>query len=239
MTGEWRHVGALVEVTRFPLKAAGGQRVMEVKIGWHGVAGDRRWALLRTGDLSGLPWVSGREFPRMLGARASIDQSGDLTVALGSRSWHVDTRCASDRARLEGEFSELLGEAVSLQLLWSGTFDAMPISVLSTDSVAALAEGGASPDVRRFRANLLIDTQGARPWPERKWVAREMRIGEVVLRLDRHVTRCQVIDVNPSTGVADMQLFAAVREVNRNRLGVYATPQRVGQVAEGMEVFLR
>src|SRR5258708_7827312 len=55
-------VGRAVGVWRYPVKSMGAEHLAEVDIGWHGLAGDRRWAFVRHGMAqSGFPWLTLRE----------------------------------------------------------------------------------------------------------------------------------------------------------------------------------
>ena len=244
---EWKEVGTVARLTRYPVKAMGGEDVPSSRIGWHGMTGDRRFALQRVTDLSGLPWASPRDFPSLVTWRAfDRTATADARVELpDGRCFDLPERGAEERAQFSAVASEALGECVDLICLWSGTFDSMALSLLTMTSIASAGHLAEDPmiDARRFRANILIETDDSRDWPEARWVGRELRIGEgadaVVLRVDRHTTRCGVTDVNPSTGLVDRSLFARLREENKNRLGVYATPARVGIVREGAVISLR
>jgi uncharacterized protein len=98
-------------------------------------------------------------------------------------------------------------------------------------------------DARRFRSNLIVDTADCLPWVERKWLGRDLRVGDgtdaCVLRVDRNTTRCEVVNLDPETGQATHDLFEAIRNENLNRAGVYATPAHVGTLAVGATVYIR
>lgn len=245
-TSSWTEVGVLERCIRYPLKGAAGQDLERCKVGWHGLSFDRRYAWLRNNDLSGLPWVSPRQFPQVVSWSASIDTAGDLVVVLpGSSTFTVSERDREARARAGEAATDLLGEPVTLMPLWSGTHDAMPIGLLTTATVeaASLLVDGLQPDHRRFRPNLLIATTDNTPWIERKWIGRDIRIGDgadaVVLRVDRATTRCEVVDISPDTGIGTHQLFDAIRSAQKNRAGCYCTPVHIGQVHLGDKVHIR
>lgn len=57
-----RPVGRIVGLWRYPVKSMGAETLPEVDVGWHGLAGDRRWAFIRNGVArSGFPWLTLRE----------------------------------------------------------------------------------------------------------------------------------------------------------------------------------
>jgi uncharacterized protein YcbX len=232
-------------ISRFPLKAAGGESLTNVRLGWHGLAGDRQYALLRSTELSGLPWVSARETPAIAAWRASRPLQGIVQVATpDGKSWKVKADSEGDRIQISRYASKTLGVPVSLLALWRGTFDSMSLSVISTASIHGLVQlVGQDIDIRRLRANLVISVDDAAPGVEQRWMGRELRLGDggdaPVIRVDRTTTRCEVVDINVDTGVADVALFDVIKANLRNRLGVYATTVHPGVVIEGAPVLLR
>ncbi|MEB2286060.1 MAG: MOSC domain-containing protein [Myxococcales bacterium] len=113
-------------------------------------------------------------------------------------------------------------------------FDAFPLLVMTTRSLATLAQRhpGSRFDVRRFRPNFLIatDDAGGDDFPEAAWTRRRLRVGDVVLRLTAECPRC----VMTTHGFADLPrdpavMRALVREVG-GQLGVYACIETPGSV---------
>ncbi len=57
-------MGRVAGLWRYPVKSMGGERPEEVEVSWHGLAGDRRWALVRDGLVrSGFPSLTIRQRP--------------------------------------------------------------------------------------------------------------------------------------------------------------------------------
>ena len=75
----WERVGRVLELHRYPVKSMAGERLEEVHLGWHGLAGDRRYAFLRLDSRSGLPWLSARDFPGLLCYKAYYPDDEDLS----------------------------------------------------------------------------------------------------------------------------------------------------------------
>jgi uncharacterized protein len=106
-------------------------------------------------------------------------------------------------------------------------FDAFPLLLVTDRSLATLSrlEPAAEFDVRRFRPNIVVtvgDDDGA-DFPERDWIGRRLRIGEVELELTAACPRCVMV----TRGFADVAedrrvLRTIVREADQN-VGVYAT----------------
>lgn len=57
-----RPVGRVVGLWRYPVKSMGAEALSFVDVSWHGFAGDRRWAFIRSDvPQSGFPWLTLRE----------------------------------------------------------------------------------------------------------------------------------------------------------------------------------
>src|SRR5687767_2721656 len=66
MPKEYQEIGKVTRLFRYPVKSMHGEAVNATKIGWHGLQGDRRYAFLRIGNRTGLPWLTVRQFPKLL-----------------------------------------------------------------------------------------------------------------------------------------------------------------------------
>jgi MOSC domain-containing protein len=120
-------------------------------------------------------------------------------------------------------------------------FDAFPLHVLTTASLAALAAQGPADrfDRRRFRPNVLVETDAAlRGLVESGWASRPLRVGEAVATIQMPTVRCSMIS-QPQPGLAkDPQVLrAVVRDADQN-LGIYATITTPGTVRVGDPVEL-
>ena len=59
-----RTVGRVAALWRYPVKSMGAEALDEVRVSWHGLAGDRRWAFIRDGEVrNGFPWLTLRQRP--------------------------------------------------------------------------------------------------------------------------------------------------------------------------------
>src|SRR5437868_1140748 len=74
------------------------------------------------------------------------------------------------------------------------------VSLISTASLARLADqaGRSSVDSRRFR--MLIEVDGVGAHEEDGWVGRTLEVGEVTLRCHGHVGRCVITSRHPESG---------------------------------------
>ena len=72
------------------------------EVSWHGLAGDRRWAFIRDGQVrSGFPWLTIRERPQMARYRPRFAEPDrpDASLTLVRTPLGERTRCGRSRAR--------------------------------------------------------------------------------------------------------------------------------------------
>lgn len=73
----------------------------------------------------------------------------------------------------------------------------------------------------RFRPNVVVEQE--QPWQEADWVGREITAGPVRLRIAKRTERCAATNVDPATGVRDMDIPAVLqRKWGHTDFGVYA-----------------
>src|SRR5687768_11337851 len=59
-------LGRVRELVRYPVKSMAGTATDSAFLGWHGLAGDRRFAFRRLGDDSGFPWLNASRLAELL-----------------------------------------------------------------------------------------------------------------------------------------------------------------------------
>jgi uncharacterized protein len=120
-----------------------------------------------------------------------------------------------------------------------GFFDAMPLAVITTRTVADLgALVDAELDVLRFRPNLLIEAAGPSAFPEDAWVGRVLRVGGTRMRVDVRDKRCAVVNVDPASARRDPAVRRAIAQHRRMCLGVYASTVEPRPVSVGDPVWI-
>lgn len=235
MTGSSSSVG-MAALWRYPVKSMGEESLDQATVGWHGVAGDRRWAFVRPGRVeSGFPWLTIPERPEMNRYRPSLGQperpdrsSVLVTTPSGEQLSVVDPALAAE-----------LGDGVRVMKQDRGVFDTMPVSLITSQSLAALETlVDVDLDVRRFRPNVAIESSGDAPFPEDARVGRILSIGRPRLRVDQRDRRCVLVDVDPVTSRRDPQVLRAIARDRQGWLGVYGSTVAPGVVAVGDPVLL-
>ena len=236
-------LGHVYGLVRYPVKSMAGTATESAFLGWHGLRGDRRFAFRRVGDDSGFPWLTASRLPRLLLYHPlGLDESTGEPLPT-----HVRTpsgACLPLRSgELQGEVSERFGSAVELMRLRNGIFDDAPVSVISLATVAGVCrEAGRAPDPRRFRANIVLETQDPEPFLEDGWVGGTLVFGDgepgPAVSVTARDVRCMMINLDPDTGVQDAGVMKAVVRLNENNAGVYGTVVRTGTVRVGQPVRL-
>src|SRR5262245_52509466 len=107
-------VGRVSEIVRYPVKSMAGAATPSAFLGWHGLAGDRRFAFQRAGDGSGVPWLTASRLPELvLYHPVGLDESGGEPLPT-----HVRTPAGSSvelgSAELGAELSGRFGSDVAL-----------------------------------------------------------------------------------------------------------------------------
>jgi len=142
---------------------------------------------------------------------------------------------------LREELSSRYGSDVELMNLNHGIFDEACISVISLGTVRCVErESGRDVDLRRFRPNVVIETNSAEPFEEDRWVGRTLMFGEGNSRAAVRVTmkdeRCVMVNLDPDTAEKDSAVMKAVVRMNENYAGVYGTVVRAGELRVGQVV---
>src|SRR5688572_7951766 len=176
------NLGRISAIFRYPVKSMAGELLDVATLGWHGIEGDRRFAFRRLTDKSNFPWLTASKFPELILYKPfGLDRNSP-----GLLPTHVRTPDGKEfelqSNELREEISSRYGSDVDLMNLKSGIFDEASISVISSSTVQSIAResgrGVDSCDLRRFRPNVVIETDSAEPFEEDRWVSRTLMFGE-------------------------------------------------------------
>lgn len=231
-----RSVGRVAALWRYPVKSMGGEPLDAADVSWNGLAGDRRWAFIRDGMVrSGFPWLTIREMPEMGLYRPRFAEPDRPD---GSRTL-VGTPSGAELDVADPALAAELGHGARVIKQDRGIFDTLPLSLITTQTLASLgALVGFPMDVRRFRPNLLVEAPDGGPFPEDAWVGAVLRIGGVRLRVDKRDQRCVMVNVDPVTRQRDPAVLRAIAREREACLGVYGSTVQPGRVTLGDEVVL-
>lgn len=228
-------VGVIRQLARFPVKSMRGEALAAAEITLHGLRQDRRYAFVQAASRSSFPWFTAREMPDLLRFQTKIEngnegEEGTVTVtAPDGRTWPVDS------PELRQELEARSGRALFLLHDHRGSFDSAPVSLISCQTVAQIAqETGTEEDPLRFRPNLLVDLQGGAPFDELAWVGRILRVGGAariaVIETDQ---RCMMISIDSRTTQSNPMVLKRVARDHAKCAGVYAAVLTPGRVEPG------
>jgi hypothetical protein len=156
----------------------------------------------------------------------------------------------------DGETLELAGEALAAEVgkrhgaqvqmmqIRGGIYDEADISVIASATVNQIASLALqSPDVRRFRPNVLVDTVQSLPFEEDGWLGGVLTFGEgaegagaPAITVTLRDERCVMLNLDPDSARSTPSVLKAVVRANRNTAGVYATTTRCGRLAVGQAI---
>jgi uncharacterized protein YcbX len=237
-------IGHVEAIYRYPVKSMGGERLAAANLGWHGLDGDRRLAFRRMADRSGFPWLSASKFPDLLLFAPHRREN----AAQGELPTHVRTPAGEELPvfgeDLAQEVGRRHGAPVQMMQLRHGIFDEASISVIASDTVREIGRlAGRSPDVRRFRPNVVVRLLRSVPFQEDEWLGGMLSFGEgddapaiaVTMRDDR----CPIVNLDPDSASPAPEMLKAVVRANQNNAGIYGAVTRIGRLAVGQTILLR
>ena len=94
-----------------------------------------------------------------------------------------------------------------------------------------------SVDNRRFRLNLIIETQT--PFEEFEWAGKHICIGDVELEIIEPVGRCAAINVDPDTADASQNHLRTMLQIyGHTNFGMFARIVKKGTLIQGANMHL-
>ncbi len=227
--------GRVAALWRYPVKSMAGEELEAVEVSWHGLAGDRRWAFIRDGQVrSGFPWLTIREQPELAHYRPRFAEPDRPNASLTL----VRTPSGDELDVADPALAAELGQGVRVIKQDRGVFDTLPLSLLTTQTLAGLGRlVGTDLAAERFRPNLVVDARG-RDFPEDGWVGRVLRIGGLRMRVDKRDQRCVMVTIDPVTLRRNPAVLRAIARERDARLGVYGSTVEPGRIAVGDPVEL-
>jgi len=236
-------LGRISAIFRYPVKSMAGELLEMARLSWHGIEGDRRLAFRRLDDKSGFPWLTASKLPQLL-LYKPFGTDRNTAELLPTHVRTPDGKIYELRSdELREEVSKRYGSDVELMNLKHGIFDEACISVISLGTLHGVArESGRDLDPRRFRPNVLIETDTAEPFEEDRWVGRTMMFGEenrgAAVKVTMRDERCVMVNFDPDSAERDSEVMKTVVRMNQNYAGVYGTVVRAGELRVGQVVTL-
>jgi uncharacterized protein len=251
-------VGVVHALYRYPVKSMRGESLTESAVGWHGLPGDRRYAFVRMSraadtvsavgdsvhwndDLSGFPWLTARQVPELLLYEPYLESpAAPKRSPIRVRTPEGDD-LPVESLELRASLARRYSRPFHLLRLLVGTFDASPLSIITTGTIGSLGSAlGMELQPERFRPNIVIATPLGDPAPEQSWVGHTLTFGddETRVRVTEPDERCKMITLDPETAEAEPRVLDEVIRSREECAGVYASPDRLGTLRIGQTVRL-
>lgn len=169
------------------------------------------------------------------------DQSHVLSITYNGReAVRGDLESAQGRDAIEAFFAvnfagELRGPPKILAAPGHSFSDvaAKVVSIINLASVAAIEDLVGQPvDPLRFRGN--VHVKGWPAWRERELLGRQLKIGDVRLKIVKEIVRCAAVNVDPTTAERDLNIpYSMSRALGHDFCGIYGEVIAEGQIAPG------
>jgi MOSC domain-containing protein len=237
-------IGQVEAIFRYPVKSMGGERLEAAELGWHGLEGDRRLAFRRMDDRGGFPWLSASKLPDLVRFAPLRREDG-----AGGLPTHVRTPDGEELPvfgeDLAAEVGRRYGAPVEMMQMKHGIFDEASMSVIASDTVREIGRlAGRSPDVRRFRPNIVVRLLRPSPFQEDEWLGGVLSFGKSddddapAIAVTMRDERCAMVNLDPDSAIPAPEMLKAVVRVHQNTAGIYGTVTRIGRLAVGQSIFL-
>jgi len=236
-------IGPIEAIFRYPVKSMRGEPLDAATLGWHGLDGDRRLAFRRLDEAGGFPWLTATRLPELIlfTPQQRGEANGD-TLPTHALTPEAEAMPIFGDA-LAAEVGRRCGAPVQMMHLRHGIFDDATVSVITSDTVREICRlAEQSPDVRRFRPNIVVRSIRAVPFAEDEWLDGVLTFGDAddapAVAVTMRDVRCAMVNVDPDTASAAPEVLKAVVRAHQNTAGIYGTVTRIGRLAVGQSVVL-
>ena len=224
--------GTLETIWRYPIKSAGGEKLDQALINKRGLEGDRLFAVYHENGKPGSNKTNQRfqKTNRLLDVTAKFNNGAPLLFLPNGNL------ITGDLDTLSTGLSIFCDQTLAVQQEETiNHFDASPVHILTTSALRWLSNElpGSTVDQIRFRANLIIDTDGDVP-VEHDWLDKTVFVGnDVMLKVTALTTRCVMTTLEQQGLATDEKILKHLNHVSDRNLGVYAEVIQGGVVSKG------
>ena len=112
------------------------------------------------------------------------------------------------------------------------------VSLLNTESINDFQKRiDEKIEISRFRGNICID--GIKPWEERKWIGKIIKINNISFKVEKNIPRCVAINLKPKTDNNSLNLLQLLKKFyNHFDMGIYLTPLDDGEINIGNKIII-
>ena len=107
------------------------------------------------------------------------------------------------------------------------------VSLLNTQSINDFQKKiDKKIEIPRFRGNICVD--GTKPWEERKWIGKIIKINNISFKVEKNIPRCVAINLKPTTDDNSLNLLQSLKKTyDHFEMGIYLTPLDDGEINLG------
>ena len=245
-------MGAVTSLWRHPIKSHGREEVTSTTlIAGQTMPGDRVWAVAHEqSKADGSEWVPCANFnrvskvPQLMAMRARLDDDSGLVTLdhpnLGDITFDPDSDPApfldwvrpimpSNRAQSK-RFVKVPNRGMT-----DSDFPSVTLCNIASHR-AVERQLGMEISPLRWRGNIWLDDLPE--WQEFKWMGRDVKIGDAILRPTERTDRCPATNINPETGLPDADVVSALDSFGHRDFSVRAEVIQGGKILIGSKAEL-
>lgn len=235
-------IGSIKQIHRYPVKSFQGESLSFSKIEPYGLRGDRSHAFINHDRFN--RHLSAKIIPYLLGYHATYTEnvSTHNSPALKITSPQQETFHWDDGflQHMTERFSlDLSMETLPMDYEGRTAVDEANLLLTTGSSLKALEKlTGDSLDMRRFRPNIVVSLDEEKPFEEKDWLGRALKIGDIEIEVYKECKRCIMIGVDPVNTSIDMSILRSVSQELDAHFGVYAKIIKTGSIQTDDSVYL-
>lgn len=238
--------GRVSQVWRYPVSSMGGESLQAVNVQEGGILGDRIWGVVdtRSSEVAG---PEKRRHWRPLPNLFSRLRPDGPEIGRSDGSWlKADSTEAQKLVSDHLEFPAELRPHVPFETEQEGHVapryqraDLHIVTTASMTKLAGLLPDPAQADPRRFRPNLVIETERSfEGFAEHRIVGRKLQIGETVIAVTEPCARCSFTALAQGNLAFEPTVLQSIASHGEGGFGVLCAVERAGEVRLGDEVTL-
>lgn len=242
---ESRPVGEVVDTAIYPFKGMQGVKTDELLLRSISVVGDRTraYSLVDSSQSKKSTFLDSTKYPGLLRYAPSLvapedPKNSDVAILTPEGNTYL-----ADSEDLLQEVSDAAKKKLAIVRMGRGAYHSMPVSLLSMSSVRDIeTHVGYEVDPRRFRENILVETNSDRPYEEDNWIGKIVTFGDredsARIAIVKPDPRCATVNMDPVTGEKRPEVLRAIVRNHENTFGVYATVLFEGKILKGDTVYV-
>ncbi|CZT36040.1 MOSC domain-containing protein [Rhizobium sp. 9140] len=241
--------GRIAELWRYPVSSLGGERVDHLDIAQSGtagssIAGNRTFLLFDPETRAPAAPESAERWRKALHLVARLRPDGMAEIGFPDATWlPVDAPDVEERLSTHFSFPVGLGETRGTGRNWpviAPRYDASPLHLLTTASMNAIGANDPSLmlDSRRFRPDILVETEAPPGFVENDWIGRRIVIGSLEITATEGTKRCGMTMISQPGVPEQPDVLRSILRGNRRNLGIYADIAAPGRISLGDEVWI-